>query len=77
MELIDTPNPNAKKIVIDQNALSQFNIGQEQNDLSINLYKIEGVSSVFFGPGFVTITKEEGIGWESINQDIINIFDKL
>ena len=77
MELIDTPNPNAKKIVIDQNVLSQFNIGQEQNDLSINLYKIEGVSSVFFGPGFVTITKEEDIGWESINQDIISIFDKL
>jgi len=77
MELIDTPNPNAKKIVFDQNALSQFNLGKEQNDLSKNLYKIEGVSSVFFGPGFVTITKEEDIGWESINQDIISIFDKL
>jgi len=77
MELIDTPNPNAKKIVIDQTALNQPNLELQQHDLSINLYKIEGVSSVFFGPGFVTITKEEDIGWESINQDIINIFDKL
>ena len=74
MELIETPNPNAKKIVLDQ---VQFNLEQQQNDLSRDLDKIEGVSSVFFGPGFVTITKEENIGWESINQDIINIFDKL
>ena len=77
MELIETPNPNAKKIVIDQNTLSQPDLELEQSDLSRDLEKIEGVSSVFFGPDFVTITKEENIGWESINQDIINIFDKL
>ena len=67
MELIDTPNPNAKKIVT---SLSE-------PDLSKDLNKIEGVSSVFFGPGFITITKEENIEWELINQDIINIFDRL
>ena len=67
MELIDTPNPNAKKIVIH---ISETEVSKE-------LKKIEGVSSVFFGPGFVTITKEENIDWELINQDIINIFDKL
>jgi len=67
MELIDTPNPNAKKIVTDI----------IEHDVSEDLNKIEGVSSVFFGPGFVTITKEENIEWELINQDIINIFDKL
>ena len=74
MELIETPNPNAKKIVLDQ---VQFNLEQQQNDLTRDLDKIEGVSSVFFGPDFVTITKEKNVGWESINQDIINIFDKL
>ena len=67
MELIDTPNPNAKKIVADV----------PEDQVSGNLNKIEGVSSVFFGPGFITITKEENIEWESINQDIISIFDKL
>ena len=44
MELIETPNPNAKKIVIDQ---AQFNLELQQNDLSRDLDKIEGVSSVF------------------------------
>ena len=67
MELIDTPNPNAKKIVTDI----------IEHDVSEDLNKIEGVSSVFFGPGFITISKEENIDWELINQDIINIFDKL
>ena len=67
MELIDTPNPNAKKIVTELSEPS----------LSGDLKKIKGVSSVFFGPGFITITKEESTEWELINQDIINIFDKL
>tara|TARA_B100000902_G_scaffold104266_1_gene106498 strand:- start:1121 stop:1324 length:204 start_codon:yes stop_codon:yes gene_type:complete len=67
MELIDTPNPNAKKIESDVFG----------DNLERDLYKIEGVSSVFFGPGFITITKEENTEWESINQDIISIFDKL
>ena len=71
MELLDTPNPNAKKILIDSNVENQ------QSLITNKLNKIEGVSSVFFGPGFVTITKDENVQWEMINQNIINIFDKL
>ena len=67
MELIDTPNPNAKKIVTDI----------IEHDVSEDLNKIDGISSVFFGPGFITIIKEESTEWETINEDIINIFDKL
>ena len=71
MELLDTPNPNAKKILIDSNVENQ------QSLVTDELNKIEGVSSVFFGPGFVTIIKDENVQWEMLNQDIINIFDKL
>ena len=71
MELLDTPNPNAKKILIDSNVENQQSIVTDE------LNKIEGVSSVFFGPGFVTITKDENVQWEMLNQNIINIFDKL
>ncbi len=67
MELIDTPTPNAKKIITDLS----------ESTFSGDLNKIEGVSSVFFGPGFITITKAEDVEWESINQDITSIFDKL
>lgn len=75
MELLDTPNPNAKKIVLDDN--NNLNDQSLESDISDDLYRIDGVDSVFFGPGFITITKSEAIDWESINQDIINIFDKL
>ena len=71
MQLLDTPNPNAKKILIDSNFENQ------QSLITDELNKIEGVSSVFFGPGFVTITKDENVQWEMLNQNIINIFDKL
>tara|TARA_B100001057_G_scaffold51484_1_gene45735 strand:+ start:31 stop:234 length:204 start_codon:yes stop_codon:yes gene_type:complete len=67
MELIDTPNPNAKKILV----------AQQTEDISSSLNKIEGVSSVFVGPGFITITKENNFEWEVITEDIVNIFDKL
>ena len=67
MELIDTPNPNAKKIKIDF----------QDEEIVNNLENIEGVSSVFLGPGFVTITKTESVDWELITEEIINIFDKL
>ena len=67
MELIDTPNPNAKKIETDI----------QDEEIVNNLNNIEGVSSVFLGPGFVTITKTESVDWELITEEIINIFDKL
>ena len=67
MELIETPNPNAKKI------LTEVEVANTEKELN----KIDGIKSVFLGPGFITITKEEHVEWESINQDIINIFDKL
>ena len=67
MELIDTPNPNAKKIMtnLDESLIL--------NDLN----NIDGISSVFFGPGFITISKLEDAKWEIITQEINNLFDKL
>ena len=67
MELIDTPNPNAKKIITDLDKSLLLN----------DLNKIEGISSVFFGPGFITVSKLEDAKWEIITQEINNLFDKL
>ena len=76
MKLIDTPNPNAKKIETKLTS-STTNTTMEQEELLNELENIDGVSSVFFGPGFITITKSENIDWDAINQDIVDIFDKL
>ncbi len=67
MEIIDTPNPNAKKILFNQN-----------NDaVVLSIKEVVGVASVFVGPGFITITKDADIEWKVITEDIANIFDKL
>ena len=76
MKLIDTPNPNAKKIETKLTS-STINSSIEQEELLNELENIDGVSSVFLGPGFITITKSENIDWDAINQDIVDIFDKL
>ena len=48
-----------------------------KKNFSDDLLNIDGVASIFFGPGFVTITKEENIEWTSITQEILNIFDDI
>ena len=77
MELIDTPNPNAKKIELDNSVLSDNKFLDQQDKLSNDLEKLDGVSSVFFGPSFITITKGANVEWLSISQDIISIFDTI
>ena len=77
MELIDTPNPNAKKLLTKNFSSLDFHNENTQSTISGKLQNAEGVTSVFFGPDFLTITKVENVSWENINQDIINIFDKL
>ena len=67
MELIDTPNPNAKKIIFEQ----------KSEHIAKSLEEVEGIFSVFVGPGFITITKNNNFEWEVITEDIVNIFDKL
>ena len=63
-----------KKILIDKSLSNEDN---KQRVLEENLKSLKGISSVFFGPGFLTILKDEDIEWESIIEDITIIFDKL
>ena len=80
MELIDTPNPNAKKILVDHEYEIAIYINQDSSNLAgiaKNLIEIQGVNSIFTGPGFLTLTREESAEWESINKDILNKFDTM
>ena len=80
MELIDTPNPNAKKILVDHNYEVAIYINKDSSSvegIAKKLAEINGVDSIFTGPGFLTLTKEESADWESINTDILNKFDTM
>ena len=80
MQLITTPNPNAKKIEF-EHGLEVGTIikstSDKNNTLCNQLISISGISTIFAGPGFLTLTKEENSNWDSINHDIVTQFDKL
>ena len=80
MQLITTPNPNAKKIEIDHGlevGTVVKSTSDKNNTLCNQLITISGISTIFAGPGFLTLTKEENSDWDSINHDIVTQFDKL
>ena len=80
MDLIDTPNPNAKKILIDHNYEIAIYINKENNEvggIAQELIEVSGVDSIFTGPGFLTISKEAKADWNDINNDISNKFDTI
>ena len=80
MQLITTPNPNAKKIEI-QHGLEVGTViksASEKNSTLCNqIISIPDISTIFAGPGFLTLTKEENGDWDSINHHIITQLDKL
>ena len=80
MQLITTPNPNAKKIQIEHGLVVGTVIkstSDKNNALCNQLISISGISTIFAGPGFLTLTKEEDGDWDSINDDIVTQLDKL
>ena len=80
MELIKTPNPNAKKIEI-KHGLEVGTVikstADENNALCNELISVSGINTIFAGPGFLTLTKAENSDWDSINHVILNQFDKM
>jgi hypothetical protein len=80
MELITTPNPNAKKIDLEHDLTvgTVINSSNDTDNRICNLLlSITGITSIFVGPGFITITKVESSDWDLINNDIATQFDKL
>ena len=80
MELIKTPNPNAKKIEV-KHGLEVGTIiksnSDENNELCNQLISISGINTIFAGPGFLTLTKDANRDWDLINHDIVTQFDKI
>ena len=80
MELIDTPNPNAKKLLTSHS----YKVGEyldsenlDRNSFEFHILKLTSIKAIFVGPDFLTLTKEESFDWDLIIKDIKSIFDKL
>ncbi|XP_064031676.1 NFU1 iron-sulfur cluster scaffold homolog, mitochondrial isoform X2 [Pogoniulus pusillus] len=73
----DTPNPNSLKFIPGKEVLESRTMEFSSpaaafcSPLARQLFRIEGVKSVFFGPDFITITKEsEDLDWNLLKPDI-------
>ena len=80
MDLIDTPNPNAKKVLIEHDyEIATYIKRESENVIGVakDLIEIDGIISIFTGPGFLTLTKEESGDWNIINSNILNKFDTM
>ena len=80
MEILDTPNPNAKKILIEHDLENSIYIDENTvtniSEISI-LLSISGIDNIFTGPGFVTISKTSELAWDNIIEDINNKLDNI
>ncbi|XP_046403233.1 NFU1 iron-sulfur cluster scaffold homolog, mitochondrial-like [Ischnura elegans] len=73
----DTPNPNSLKFipgvkVLDKGQTMDFPSVRDASNspLAKVLFRIEGVKSVFFGPDFITISKDEENEWKLLKPEI-------
>ncbi len=80
MEIFETPNQNAIKIVFNhslENGINITDVDQVDVPLINEIIGVEGIVSIFSGPDFITVMKQNNSEWESIKSNINLIFDKL
>ena len=71
-DFIDTPNPNAKKIILEHSfEIATYLDEKQAKDSNLNdLFFHPDVENIFSGPGFLTVTKKDNFLWENIIQDL-------
>lgn len=77
----DTPNPNSLKfipgvVVLGERCTKDFPSAKDAycSPLAKMLFRIEGVKAIFFGPDFITVTKQdEDIEWILLKPEIFAI----
>jgi Fe-S cluster biogenesis protein NfuA len=74
-----TPNPATLKFLPGQAVLSSGTADFPTEDaaqtspLAARVFRVPGVTGVFFGPDFVTVTKEESVDWNHIKPAILGV----
>tara|TARA_B100000073_G_C23622109_1_gene528990 strand:+ start:128 stop:370 length:243 start_codon:yes stop_codon:yes gene_type:complete len=80
MEFLDTPNPNAKKILIEHSFDIAIYLNENHIIKDTQLSKLldrSEISSIFTGPGFITVTKHADESWDPIMQDFATNLDNI
>ncbi|XP_030626822.1 NFU1 iron-sulfur cluster scaffold homolog, mitochondrial [Chanos chanos] len=80
----DTPNPRSLKFLPGKPVLGTGTVefptasSAECSSLARELFQIEGVKSVFFGPDFITVTKtDDDVEWTDIKRHAVEAISKF
>ncbi|KAM9364631.1 NFU1 iron-sulfur cluster scaffold homolog, mitochondrial [Pholidichthys leucotaenia] len=80
----DTPNPRSLKFLPGKPVLGSGTLdfpspsSAGSSSLARDLFEIEGVKSVFFGPDFITVTKtDEDVEWTDIKRHALEVIAKF
>ncbi|KAG5444491.1 nifu-like protein [Clonorchis sinensis] len=79
IQVQDTPNPNSMKYFPGKDVLGTGTIDfpsivhTGSSQLARQLFRIEGVERVFFGPDFITITKKDELDWNVIKPEVFGV----
>ena len=74
-----TPNPATLKFLPGRTVLQTGTAdfpsieNAEQSPLAKRIFGVEGVTGVFFGSDFITVTKDDGINWEHVKPAILGV----
>lgn len=80
MEFLDTPNPNAKKIITNHGFEISKNISVDEAEAIPEvkiLLEVNGIQNIFTGPDFITVIKDSSAIWEDIFQEFKNKLDNI
>ena len=73
----DTPNPETLKFLPGENILKSgtadfSNIESSKvSPLASRLFEVKGVSRIFFGSDFISVTKDPGLDWNNLKPSIL------
>ncbi|KTG46805.1 hypothetical protein cypCar_00015222 [Cyprinus carpio] len=80
----DTPNPRSLKFLPGKPVLGTgtrdfpTSNSAESSPLARDLFQIEGIKSVFYGPDFITLTKtDDDVEWTDIKRHAIEVITKF
>ena len=78
IEVCDTPNPQAKKFVFNIQLVEKpieftDSLSAEQSPLASKIFGFPWANSVYIGVNFVSVTKQEWVDWELLQEPLCQI----
>ncbi|KAL4640657.1 hypothetical protein GN956_G11119 [Arapaima gigas] len=80
----DTPNPRSLKFLPGRTVLGTGTLdfpnaaSTDRSPLARDIFTVNGVKSVFFGPDFITVTKrDDDVDWRDIKRDVTEVMTRF